>query len=139
VSLAALESVGELVLLVDTSVLHHTQLYSMCMLLAASGHQHAGMVAIEWMTRVRAHLSSSSDVSAILAHMVVRLCSTRIAIAAGPDAGAFDSVVIVLMLEQLLMALLNVRALCTGPQAGSTSTEPRQYRACVAPAAAGRG
>jgi hypothetical protein len=87
------------------------------MLLAASGHQHAGMVAIEWVTRVRAHLSSSSDVIAILAHMVVRLCSTRIAIAAGPDAGAFDSVVIVLMLEQLLIALLNVRALCTGPQA----------------------
>ena len=117
-SLAALGSVGELVLFVDTSVLHLTQLYSMCMLLAASGQQHAGMVAIEWVIRVRAYLSSSSsDVSAIVAHMVMRLCSTLIAIAAGPYAGSFNSVFLVVMLEQLLMALLGLRALCTDPQA----------------------
>jgi hypothetical protein len=123
VSLAALGSAGELVLFVDTSVLHLTQLYSMCMLLAASGQQHAGMVAIEWVTRVRAYLSSSSDVSSIVAHMVMRLCSTLIEMAAGPYAGSFNSVFLVVMLEQLLMALLGLRALCTAPQ-GAPAQSP---------------
>jgi hypothetical protein len=121
-SLAALASVGELVLFVDTSVAYLTQLYSMGMLLAASGHKHAGMVAIDWLTCVRAHLNSSSDVSALVAHMVMRLCSTLIAMAAGPNPGAFDSVFLVVMLEQLLMALLNLRALSTGPQAAPAQT-----------------
>lgn len=116
-SLAALSSVGELVFFVDTSVAYLTQLYSLSMLLAAYGQQHAGMVIIEWVTRVRSQLSSEGIVGAVVASMVMRLCSTLVMIAAGPDAGSFNSTFLVVMLEQLLMSLLGLRALCTGPEA----------------------
>jgi hypothetical protein len=116
-SLAALAGVGQLVMFVDSSVAYLTQLYSMSMLLAAYGQDNAGMVTIEWVTRARSQLSNDGSVGAVVASMVMRLCSTLVVIAAAPDAGTFNSTFLVLMLEQLLMALLGLQSLCTSPQA----------------------
>lgn len=136
---APLVSMGDLVLFVDTSVSHLSQLYRTCTLLAAHGQQHAGTVTINWVADVRSRVCADSSSSSGSSHgsggdgggggsgtadgrvrpAVLHLCTSLLAVAANADAGSqvapFDCEFLVLVLEQLIRALMDLRALDTGP------------------------
>jgi hypothetical protein len=131
-SIAALQNLGELIVFVDMSVSHLTQLYSAYALQESSGQRYAGGATLSWGIRVRfAHpfpdvIHRGQAVVAAVQH----LCATFLSVAAEHRLGPYDCVVLQPVVEQLIKALLALRRLCEGVQAvegpDSSSGSPMQ-------------
>ena len=116
-SLAALQNVGELIMFVDVSVSHLTQLYSAYAVQVPSDQQYAGAATLSWSIRVRcAHpfpdASRRDEAVVRVVAAVQHLCATFVSFAAGCSATPYDCVVLQPVVEQLIKALLDLRGLC---------------------------
>ena len=126
-AIAALRSVDELTMFVDVSTSHFTQLYRVYTQQASTGQQYAGLSTFTWGIGVRSaqllpDIGHRDEPVVRVAAAVLHLCTTFMVAAARRSMGPCSCVLLQPVVEQLLMALVDLRRLCTGAAEGLDSS-----------------
>jgi hypothetical protein len=126
-SIAVLRSVDELTMFVDVSTSHVTQLYRVYTQQVSTGQQYAGLSTLTWGFRVRSAqllpaIGHRDEAVVRVGAAVLHLCTTFMVAAAGRSMGPYSCVLLQPVVEQLLMALVDLRRLCTGAAQGVDSS-----------------